>query len=56
MRSLFARKKKDEIPDVENPAATSSKESLNDITENPRSEAREELFEGMETEVGWRLE
>ena len=52
MKSLFGRKKKDEIPnveEVEDPDA--SKESLQDIAENPVTEAREELFRGMETEV-----
>ena len=51
MKSLFGRKKKDEIPEVENPDISPSKESLQDIAENPVTEAREELFKGMETEV-----
>ena len=48
MKSLFGRKKKDEIPDVEDPEV---KESLHDIAENSETEVREELFRGMETEV-----
>ena len=48
MKSLFGRKKKDEIPDVEDPDV---KESLHDIAENSETEVREELFRGMETEV-----
>ena len=51
MKSLFGRKKKDEIPEVEDPDISPSKESLQDIAENPVTEAREELFKGMETEV-----
>ena len=51
MKSLFGRKKKDEIPDVEDPEVSPSKESLHDIAENSETEVREELFRGMETEV-----
>ena len=51
MKSLFGRKKKEEIPDVEDPEVSPSKESLHDIAENPESEAQDELFRGMETEV-----
>lgn len=50
MKSLFGRKKKDEIPDVEDPEVSPSKESLHDIAENSETEVREELFRGMETE------
>ena len=51
MKSLFGRKKKEEIPDVEDPEVSPSKESLHDIAENPESEGQDELFRGMETEV-----
>ena len=52
MKSLFGRKKKDEIPNVEEVEDPDvSKESLQDIAENPVTEAGEELFRGMETEV-----
>ena len=51
MKSLFARKKKEGIPEVEDPEVSTIKDSLHDIAENPVSEAKEGLFRGMETEV-----
>ena len=48
MRGLFSRKKKEEIPDVEEPGAGKSKEDVND--EIVSHDNQTELFSGMETE------
>ena len=48
MRGLFSRKKKEEIPDVEEPEAGKSKDDVND--EIVSHDNQTELFSGMETE------
>jgi len=48
MRGLFSRKKKEEIPDVEEPEAGKIKDDVDDEVVN--SEGQTELFSGMETE------
>ena len=48
MRGLFSRKKKEEIPDVEEPEAGKIKDDVDDEISN--NQGQTELFSGMETE------